>query len=328
MAVNGLEQVVAEHGPWTAMAIRLPDGSYTASPAPDHRLKRILQVSSDLLKKPLAQCRVLDLACLEGHYAVEFALHGAEVVGIEGRRASVAKCDFVKQALALDRLQFFQDDVRNLSVERYGSFDVVICSGLLYHLPAEDAWQLLQALYAVCDGIVILDTFVSLAGRLTVPIDGKSYRGHGYGEHGAAESEEQKERKLWASLNNDSSFWFTEASLMNLLCRAGFSSSLEVLTPTMPGNLSDRKTYVCVKGRRVEVLSSEPTNETAHVDLPEGPNSRFDPSQKPRGPVFRAAKRLLPPSVKAVIKPVLRATGVLPPDGTPAFMRNQDKSRH
>ncbi len=172
MAMNGLDQIVADDGPWTAMAIKLPDGTYTSDPAPDYRLKRILQVASDLVKKPLAQCRVLDLACLEGHYGIEFALQGAEVVGIEGRKASIAKCNFVKQAYALNRLQFSQDDVRNLRIEKYGTFDIVICSGLLYHLPAEDAWQLLRAMYEVCRGIVIIDTFVALSSRLTVQLDG------------------------------------------------------------------------------------------------------------------------------------------------------------
>src|SRR5258707_6723422 len=112
MLSDRLQQVVEIHGPWTAMAIKLPDGTYTRPPAPDHRLRRILQVAGDLVGKPLSQCRVLDLACLEGHYAIEFALHGCEVVGIEGREASVAKCEFVKNELGLDRARFFQDDVR------------------------------------------------------------------------------------------------------------------------------------------------------------------------------------------------------------------------
>ena len=54
--------------------------------------------------------------------------------------------------------------------------------------------------------------------------------------------EAQKAKKLWASLDNDSSFWFTEPSLLNLLARAGYLI-LRVLVPTMPGNCATA-TYV------------------------------------------------------------------------------------
>lgn len=323
MLSERLQQIIEKHGPWTAMAIKLPDGTYTRSPAPDHRLRRILQIASDLVGKPLPQCRVLDIACLEGHYGIEFALHGCTVVGIEGREASIAKCEFVKRELELDRIQFFQDDVRNLSSEKYGVFDIIICSGILYHLPARDAWGLLQSMYEACKGIVILDTFIALSSQLTVDIDNSTYHGHIYQEHGETDSAEEKRKKLWASLDNNASFWFTEPSLMNMLARAGFSSSFDVLTPTMPGNLRDRKTYVAVKGSRMEVLSSDETNNQSHTDIPEGLNPRFDPSQIHRGKIFHTAKRLLPQPVKNVIKPVLRALRILPQDNTPWFQRNK-----
>ena len=321
MLSDRLQQVVEKHGPWTAMAIKLPDGTYTRRPAADNRLRRILQVAADLVRKPLAQCRVLDLACLEGHYAIEFALHGCEVVGIEGREASVAKCDFVKNELVLDRARFVQDDVRNLSSEKYGLFDIIICSGLLYHLPARDAWGLLQSMHETCKGIIILDTFIAFSSQLTVEIDNSIYHGHIYREHDETETAEEKQKKLWASLDNDASFWFTEPSLMNLLARAGFTSAFDVLTPTMPGNLRDRKTYVAIKGTTVEVVSSEETNQQKHTDIPEGENPRFDASQIRRGKLFATAKRLLPQPVKNAIKPALRLVGLLPPDATPEFHR-------
>jgi 2-polyprenyl-3-methyl-5-hydroxy-6-metoxy-1,4-benzoquinol methylase len=156
-----LDRFVAERGEWTAMSIRLPDGRDTRAEAVDHRLRRLVQVSADVIGKPLQRCRVLDLACLEGHYGIEFAMHGAEVVGLEGRQVSVDKCNFVKDAYGLDRLQFACDDVRNLSEQKYGTFDIVICSGLLYHLPASDAWGLIRAMHQCCTGIAFIDTFVS-----------------------------------------------------------------------------------------------------------------------------------------------------------------------
>jgi len=325
MATERLQQIIKEHGPWTAMAIKLPDGTYTRTPDVDHRLRRILQVASDLAGKPLSQCRVLDLACLEGHYGLEFALHGAEVVGIEGREASLAKCNFVKHEHGLNRIQFFQDDVRNLSAEKYGTFDIIICSGILYHLPARDAWRLLRSIYDTCSGLAIIDTFIALSSQVTVDIDNSTFHGHIYREHDEADSADEKQKKLWASLDNNASFWFTEPSLMNMLAKAGFSSSFDVLTPTMPGNLRDRKTYVAVKRPRAEILSSDMTNNQGHVDIPEGQNPRFDPSQIRRGKIFFITRHLLPQPVKNVIKPVLRALRILPPDNTPWFQREKRK---
>jgi len=186
------------------MSIKLPGGVHTREPAVDHRLKRILQVCSDTVGKPLSQCRVLDLACLEGHYALEFAARGSEVVGIEGRAASVAKCNFARDALGFDRAAFHQDDVRNLSVEKYGVFDIVICSGLLYHLPAPDAWALIRAMHDLCTGLVVVDTFIALSDRVRVELDGTAYYGHVYGEHGTDESAEGK--KFTSAFGNESRY--------------------------------------------------------------------------------------------------------------------------
>ena len=89
---------------------------------------------SDLAKRPISELRILHLACLEGQYAVEFARQGAQVVAIEGREANIEKARFSKRALGLDNLELIHGDVRDLSRERHGSFDIVLCLGILYHL--------------------------------------------------------------------------------------------------------------------------------------------------------------------------------------------------
>src|SRR5438067_9171605 len=94
-----LDELRRQHGEWSAMSIHLGDGLYTLPPAPDGRLRRILQIACDLAGKPLGQLSVLDLACLEGQYGIELAMHGAEVVGIELREANLAKARFVKDYL-------------------------------------------------------------------------------------------------------------------------------------------------------------------------------------------------------------------------------------
>jgi hypothetical protein len=57
-----------------------------------------------------------------------------------------------------------------------------------------------------------------------VELDGAAYHGHVYGEHDADDNARRPAR-LWASLDNESSFWFTEPSLLNLFARAGYTSS-------------------------------------------------------------------------------------------------------
>jgi SAM-dependent methyltransferase len=320
MANERLAKFVAEQGAWTAMAIKLSDGTYTRAPAVDYRLRRLVQVAADAVGKPLKECRVLDLACLEGHYAIEFAAQGAEAVGTEGRAASVAKCDFVRDECGFDRLRFVQQDVRDLTVDSFGRFDIVICSGLLYHLEAKPAIELLHRLYDVCSGILLLDTFISLNGRVHDHVNGKPVRGHYYHEHNPGED---KTRMLWASLDNDSSFWLTEASIVNALTEAGFTSVMNVITPTMPGLAIDRKTYLGFAGKPAPVLTSDPTADAPLVPMPEDDEAEVDPSQSERSFAFRTFKRVLPQGVKDVIKPALRAVKILPPDPTPDFLKEK-----
>src|SRR5829696_8338607 len=120
-------EIEQQYGKWVAHNIKLADGVYTISPEGPYNMTapdRFLQVVSDIAGAPVSSLRVLDLACLEGAYAVEFALHGAQVVGIEGRRMNVAKAEFSKEVLGLNNLTLYEDDVRNLSEEKYGRFDV------------------------------------------------------------------------------------------------------------------------------------------------------------------------------------------------------------
>jgi 2-polyprenyl-3-methyl-5-hydroxy-6-metoxy-1,4-benzoquinol methylase len=223
---------IEKHGEWTAMAIKLDDGTYTKALAVDRRLKRLVQVARDTIKKPLSECRILDLACLEGHYAIKFAMHGAITLGIEGRGVSVAKCNYAKDSLGLKNALFVVDDVRNLSAVKYGKFDIVICSGILYHLPAQDAVSFINSIADVCSGILLIDTFISLFGREKISTTNGLVHDHHYLEHD--DNDKFVAEKLWASLDNKTSFWFTETTLINLLVDAGFTSVMDVFIPTMP----------------------------------------------------------------------------------------------
>ncbi len=102
--------------------IPLPEGIWTngALNIPHTRLKRILQVVSDLSKKPLNKIRVLDLGSLDGQFSLEFAYHQSNVVGVEVRHANVMKSEFCKRTLELRSVTFLEEDARSISLEQHG----------------------------------------------------------------------------------------------------------------------------------------------------------------------------------------------------------------
>jgi len=311
---QSLEDVKARYGSWTAMSIHLGGGRYTLTPPQaDRRLKRFVQMVADLAGKPLDKLRVLDLACLEGHYAIEFALHGAQSVGIEGREANIEKARCVQKELSLTNVEFYQDDVRNLTREKYGGFDVVICAGILYHLDTPDVFDVVKSIYSVCDRLAIFETFVSLRDTHPFEYDGKKYWGLHYKEHDESDSTEKKSKKYWSSIDNTRSVWLTHASLCNLLNHVGFTSVYQCHNPSLVGLLQDRLTYVAIKGTKAQVRSSPITEELSDEDWPRQEHRQFSEAQRQRGPVWRFLKRFLPAGAKDLIKPLLRALGVMAP---------------
>ena len=159
----GLDELRREYGDWN-FDIPLPFDIWTKGNLriPQTRLKRIVQVVGDLSLKPISECRILDLGCSDGMFSIEFALQGADTIGVEIRDANIKKAIFCKEALDLQNLEFRQDDVRNVSVDSYGRFDAIICSGIFYHLPAIDAINLVKTMYEMVNRLIVLDVRVAL----------------------------------------------------------------------------------------------------------------------------------------------------------------------
>jgi SAM-dependent methyltransferase len=256
------QAVVDAHGPWGANNVALPYGLFTIGPEPkgdNYRVTKFLQIAADTLRRPFSELRVLDLACGEGLYAIEFAQQGAEVVGVEGRGASLAKAEFCRDVLGLDRLTFVQDDVRAISKERYGEFDLIICSGILYHLDQPAAFEFLKSIKEMCRGTCIIDSSISMTSDIEVVYDGKPYWGSLYREHAPGLTPEQKQADMGASLDNDQSFWIAKYDLTNFLMDIGFTSVLECLAPVPWMLRKGRVTLVATAGRRIL-----PYNEIGH----------------------------------------------------------------
>lgn len=274
-------EIVDRFGDWTAHNIHLGEDVYTFDQghpqylerllAQGTHLRRVFQIASDTVHRPLSSLRVLDLGCLEGLYGIEFARHGAEVVGIEGREANIEKARFATEALSLKNITLHQDDVRNLSVERYGQFDVVLCLGILYHLEAPHVFAFLENIAEVCRRVTIIDTHVAINPNTPYVYKGLEYRGLEYKEFSTRTTKEDRLKAAWASLDNEKSFWLTRPSLLNILWRVGFTSVYTCQNPNIPGRWIDRDTLVAIKGQNQELLSTPLVNT-----LPQEPHTEED----------------------------------------------------
>ncbi len=195
------------------------------------RARRTLQTICDAARKPLAECRIVDLGCAHGQYTLELARRGATALGIEGRAAWIDRANESKRSLGLSNATFVQDDARNLSPEKYGTFDIVICSGLLYHLNSPDIFELMQAMYDTCTDFTLIDTEIALHPVAQTSWRGRTYHGLRYQEHAPESDRATRTASLGASLEEEQSFWLTLPSLLNALQHVGFTSVVQMRNP-------------------------------------------------------------------------------------------------
>ncbi len=176
----------------------------------------------------------------------------------------------------MEKLEFRQDDVRNMSLSTYGKFDAIICSGILYHLPAVDAIKLVKTMFEMVNRVVVIDTHVSLLPEENILHEGAEYWGDTFHEYADNTSMEAKEKSVWASADNPTSFWFTRPSLMNVISKAGFSSIYECFYPVhaipVRGNFEptgitsqDRCTFVALKENICEIQTSPTVNAPGQI---------------------------------------------------------------
>jgi 2-polyprenyl-3-methyl-5-hydroxy-6-metoxy-1,4-benzoquinol methylase len=236
------QEVINKYGEWTAHSIELAPNLFTVEgkEVPSGRPAHYAKVTQDFFGQDLKQLRVLDLGSLEGMYAFEFAKHGSEVVGIEGRLGNIEKAKFANQVFRFENCQFVQDDVRNLNTETYGTFDVVLCCGILYHLDAPCVFIFLEKIAEVCKRLLIVDTQIAVEGSKLKTFD---YRGEKFL---GCNFKEQLESP-WAALNNANSFWLERKSLYRAIRRVGFLQIYEDLEPHIWTNNTDRLTLVSLK---------------------------------------------------------------------------------
>ncbi len=259
-------------GPWNHN-IKLPHNIYTAYVDFYYKAhEEIMRIINHQLGGTFKKKKVVDIGCMEGYFATECALQGSKVLGVEGKLLNVKKCEFTKSVLGLKNLSYVQDDAMKVTKGKYGSFDVVISLGLLYHL--NDPFRFLKNMAVLCTDFIVIDTHVAWNGQPKIirqkhknwkpelsPIkdyvfEGKTYRGRDYREFDPGTSRLHKDLSATASLKNNFSVWLTEESLVTLLRDVGFEQVQKmVFAPTEELWWADIRTQsrvimVAVKKRR------------------------------------------------------------------------------
>ncbi len=231
------------------------------------KVRRVLQLTSDLTRRPLEKLRILDLGCGEGMYAIEAALHGARVVAIDARTERMRDGAACAARHGLTGIRFEQADVRSVTMASHGPFDVVWALGILYHLDVPEVLTVLASIRGLCRSLLVVDTLIAPKAALAVSHRDRVWEGDRVREHGDDDPPSLRRSRVLKSIDNTFSFRFTRASLVRAVEDAGFSSVLECHVPVEPGKAEDRITLAALPGERVSVATYPWVNALSEAEI-------------------------------------------------------------
>jgi tRNA (mo5U34)-methyltransferase len=107
------------------------------------------------LPADLSGLHVLDIGTRDGFFSFECERRGAEVVAVDYLPAEETGFPVARELLG-SKVEFTQCNVYDLSEERFGTFDIVLFLGVLYHL--RDPMLALDRIWDVARGRVIVET--------------------------------------------------------------------------------------------------------------------------------------------------------------------------
>lgn len=231
---------------FTSHNIELEDGNSTMKGSSQPLIKdlTITAAIKDFMAlsgidKRREKLRLLDLGCLEGGFTLEFARYGvAEAIGVEGHQVNFDKCMAVAEHFRQDNLKFVHDDVKNLSAEKNGEFDIILCLGLLYHLDrpvefihtlskmlSDNGFLFMDTHYAPRNGSEMDEFVYSDRYRDEAPVDqefgGASYSGRWWYEY--EQNTPEDEHHPWDAVSNYRSFVLEYHSLTRAMLDAGLT---------------------------------------------------------------------------------------------------------
>ncbi len=272
------------------------------------KVRRITQLLLDLAAKPVDQLSILDLACGEGVYAIEAALRGATVRAVDARTERMQHGARVAERMGLTRLTFEQNDVRKVSSDTHGQFDIVYLLGILYHLDVPDVCHVLEHVAGMCRGWLLIDTHISLGSNDSFSYQGRVYTGAKVREHADNDPEAVRRAKVLMSVDNTFAFQFDRSSLIRLLVDTGFTSVVECFAPLEPAKPANRVTLAATTGRPVVVSTYPWINGKSEDEI-----EKFltvDKSPPPVQPAPRVKESAPRVSLPGLVNHALRRFGV------------------
>lgn len=118
---------------------------------------------------PLKGKQVLDVGCGVGHLAQFFVKQGSDVLCTDARPENI---DRLRQLYPGLRAELY--DVEQPLPAPWGTFDVVFCFGLVYHL--ENPVAAIRHLAAACRGILLMETIVCDSDKPVLLYEDESFK--------------------------------------------------------------------------------------------------------------------------------------------------------
>lgn len=159
-----LRAELAQFGAWTypfqlSVNVVTPFAVDWMAPSHETRSRLVFSKLEELFGARWQEINCLDIACNEGYFALEVSRRGARrVIGFDARQKNIDKANFINRHIGNERLSFHVEELSNLTPERFGTFDLTLCLGLLYHL--ENPMDALRRIRAVTKELCVIDTQV------------------------------------------------------------------------------------------------------------------------------------------------------------------------
>lgn len=270
----------------TEMTIRL-----TAFDQKEYR--QLIEARGDTLRRAVSKLKpalnlsnALDAGCGVGFFSKVLAECGLEACGFDGRSENV-----VEASNRFPEIPFAQADIQERTILELGSFDLVVCFGLLYHL--ENPLLAIRNLRALTGKCLLVESMCLPEDRASMLLRAEP---------------RQEDQSL-----TDAAFYPSEVSLVKMLYRAGFRAVYRVMP--LPDHDDFCETAEHMRRRTVLLASFEAIDLAGFRFFPE-PFETEDPwTKKPAArPTLpqRVARFIACPTRRKYITVALRARRLFP----------------